>query len=213
MPCIPGAGMLYFEPNRGAERETETELSLWRTQPRFHPEDEQENPMMAENEKPDFTVVDRRQAAQAEETPPSQAPTSAPPATSETADAPVSAEEKQASSEPAEAETEQEPEEGSFGLPDPALLIAWAAMQTSPQKLLGLLAPSFDSQARYALGLIADPQTGEMRQDMDAAKVAIDAVQFCLSRAEPTLEAAEHREMMRRLNDLRLTYVAKLQTS
>ncbi|MCW3098359.1 MAG: hypothetical protein JWL77_3977 [Chthonomonadaceae bacterium] len=164
---------------------------------------------MAENEKPDFTVIDRRQTAQAEETSPSEPPTAAPTSApadagngnASTSEAPVAAND--------DAEADQDP----FGLPDPALLIAMAAMQTSPQELLALLAPSFDSQARRALGLISDTQTGELSLDLDTAKVAIDAVQFCLSKAEPALESAEHREMMRRLNDLRLTYVAKLQTS
>lgn len=164
---------------------------------------------MTENETPDFTVVDRRQTAQAEPNPPAEAPTSSSTDTAG-ATAPESAPPTDSS---AVADTESETGQDPFGLPDPALLIAMAAMQTSPQELLSLLAPSFDSQARRALGLIADTQTGELSQDLDTAKVAIDAVQFCLSKAESTLEAAEHREMMRRLNDLRLTYVAKLQTS
>ena len=164
---------------------------------------------MTENEQPDFTVVDSRQAAHTDETPPAETPS----ASSEQTPNTVTAEGTQASPAAPEADPELEAGQNPFGLPDPAMLIAWAAMQTSPQELLGLLAPAFDSKARCALGLIADPQTGELSQDMDTAKVAIDAVQFCLGKAEPTLDAAEYREMMRRLNDLRLTCVAKLQTS
>ena len=84
-----------------------------------------------------------------------------------------------------------------------------------PEPFYGRLlsASTFDSPARHSLGLIADMQTGELNEDLDTAKVAIDAVQFCLSRAESTLDPVQYREMMRRLNDLRLTYVAKLQTS
>jgi hypothetical protein len=177
---------------------------LW---PRTHfpIKDEQEIFTMAENEKPDFTVIDRRQTAQAEETSPSEPPTST---SADTGTATAATSEP-----PAAADDDAEAGQDPFGLPDPALLIAMAAMQTSPQELLALLAPSFDSQARRALGLIADTQTGELSLDLDTAKVAIDAVQFCLGKAEPALEPAEHREMMRRLNDLRLTYVAKLQTS
>ena len=164
---------------------------------------------MAENEKPDFTVVDRRQTAQAEETPPSGAPTEA-----ASSDLNSEAPQQEPATLPVSGiEPDAEPDADPYGLPDPALLIAMAAMQTSPQELMGLLAPAFDSQARRALGLIADTQTGELSQDMDTAKAAIDAVQFCLGKAESTLEAAEYREMMRRLNDLRLTYVAKLKTS
>jgi hypothetical protein len=174
---------------------------------------EQEIATMTENEKPDFTVVDRRQAAAAEETPPLETQTAPAPDSATTAlDYDV-----QESAAPSASSSEGNPESESgadpFGLPNPAMLIAMAAMQTSPQELMGLLAPAFDSQARRGLGLIADPQTGELSQDLDTAKAAIDAVQFCLGKAESTLEAAEYREMMRRLNDLRLTYVAKLKTS
>ncbi len=168
---------------------------------------------MPENETPNFTVVDRRQAAQAEETPQPAAPTAQPTASSENTSEVEAPQDAQASTADSSASPEPTAGEDPFGLPDPALLLAWAAMQTTSRELLGLLAPTFDSQARRALGLIADPQTGELTQDMETAKVAIDAVQFCLSKAEPTLDAAEYREMMRRLNDLRLTYVAKLQTS
>jgi hypothetical protein len=163
---------------------------------------------MTDHEKPDFTVVDRRQTAQGDQSSPSETPTA--PAVTPVVDVPEAAPSTvSSSSEGSDPDTGEDP----FGMPDPALLIAMAAMQTSPQELLGLLAPAFDSQARRALGLIADTQTGELSPNMDAAKAAIDAVQFCLSRAEPTLDAAEYREMQRRLNDLRLTYVAKLQTS
>jgi len=168
---------------------------------------------MTENEKPDFTIVDRRQASQSEETPPSEAqtaqPTAAPASTSDVETPETNATTETVSS----ADPEPTPGEEPYGMPDPAMLIAMAAMQTSPQELLGLLAPAFDSQARHALGLIADMQTGELQEDLDTAKVAIDAVQFCLSRAESTIDAAQYREMMRRLNDLRLTYVAKQKTS
>jgi hypothetical protein len=163
--------------------------------------------MMSENEQSGFTVVDRRQSAQTDETPLTGATTVQADAAS-TADGPADDAASTSSADP-----EPMPGEDPYGLPDPALLIAMAAMQTTPQELLGLLAPSFDSQARRALGLIADTQTGELTLDLNTAKVAIDAVQFCLGKAESTLETAEHREMMRRLNDLRLTYVAKLQTS
>lgn len=160
---------------------------------------------MAENEKPDFTVVDKRQSAQAE----TSEPQSAGEVTSD-----VETPEEYAPSEPfSSEEPEPTPGEEPYGLPDPAMLVAFAAMQTTPQQLLALLAPAFDSQARRALGLIADTQTGELTQDLETAKTAIDAVQFCLSKAESALESAEYREMMRRLNDLRLTYVAKQKTS
>lgn len=168
---------------------------------------------MSENEKPDFTIVDRRQAAQADAVPQEAAPVEQPTASTEsTSD--IEVPEEGTPTEPvSSADPEPTPDEEPYGLPDPAMLVAMAAMQTSPQQLLALLAPAFDSQARRALGLIADMQTGELAQDMDTAKTAIDAVQFCLGKAEASLGASEHREMMRRLNDLRLTYVAKLQTS
>ena len=168
---------------------------------------------MTENGKPDFTVVDRRQAAAVEETPPLETPSVPAPDAAKAAPDYDLLESVSPSVSSSTGDSEAEPGADPFGLPDPAMLIAMAAMQTSPQELMGLLAPAFDSQARRGLGLIADPQTGELSQDLDTAKAAIDAVQFCLGKAESTLEAAEYREMMRRLNDLRLTYVAKLKTS
>lgn len=162
---------------------------------------------MAENEKPDFTVVDKRQSAPVETSVTQSMEAGESPSPLETAETDIF-------SEPVPStDAEPSPGEEPFGLPDPAMLVAFAAMQTTPQRLLALLAPAFDSQARRALGLLADTQTGDLTQDLETAKTAIDAVQFCLSKAESTLEPAEHREMMRRLNDLRLTYVAKLQTS
>jgi hypothetical protein len=178
----------------------------------FQVAEEQENTTMPETDKPDFTVVDHRQSAAAEETPSETVTAPVTATTDTTADAEVLEQPfptQSASSADAESTSSEDP----YGMPDPAMLIAFAAMQTTPQELLGLLAPAFDSQARRALGLIADSQTGELSQDMDTAKTAIDAVQFCLSKSESALEAAEYREMMRRLNDLRLTYVAKLQNS
>ena len=164
---------------------------------------------MTENEKKDFTVVDRRQTVQSDVF----GDTNAPSTTSDTVISNDATDSAPSASVPSEADLSSDTGADPFGMPDPALLIAMAAMQLTPQELLGILAPAFDSQARRALGLIADAQTGELSPDMETAKVAIDAVQFCLSKAEPTLETAEYREMMRRLNDLRLTYVAKLQTS
>jgi len=168
---------------------------------------------MTENAKPDFTIVDRRQASQTEEAPPAEAQAAQPTATPASASDVEAPETVPTPESVSSADPEPTPEEEPYGMPDPAMLIAMAAMQTSPQELLGLLAPAFDSQARHALGLIADMQTGEIQEDMDTAKVAIDAVQFCLTKAESTIDTAQYREMMRRLNDLRLTYVAKQKTS
>jgi len=168
---------------------------------------------MTENEKPDFTIVDRRQASHTEPTPPSEAQAPQPTATAESTADVETPETSDSPETVSSADPEPTPDEEPYGMPDPAMLIAMAAMQTSPQELLGLLAPAFDSQARHALGLIADMQTGELKEDLDTAKVAIDAVQFCLGKAESTIDSAQYREMMRRLNDLRLTYVAKQKTS
>ena len=168
---------------------------------------------MTENEKPDFTIVDRRGASHAEETSPSEVQTTPPNAKPESTSDVETPEMASTTESASSADPQPTPEEEPYGMPDPAMLIAMAAMQTTPQELLGLLAPAFDSQARHGLGLIADMQTGEINEDLVTAKVAIDAVQFCLSKAESTLDPTQYREMMRRLNDLRLTYVAKLQTS
>ena len=60
------------------------------------------------------------------------------------------------------------------------------------------------------MGLIANPVTGESEKNLPEAQIAIDCVQFLFGKVENDLGAEERREMQRRLNDLRMNYLAKV---
>lgn len=163
---------------------------------------------MADQESSGFTVVDRRRAAQTEaddaaessaETP-SQVPDEDPAAT-------TSAPSENAAS--AATTDEAELDESSF-LPDPVTLLALAAMQLETRNLAKALLAVFDGHAWRHLGLVASPGTGETQKDLPSAQLAIDCVQFLLTKVESDLTDAERRESQRRLTDLRMNYLAKL---
>lgn len=65
--------------------------------------------------------------------------------------------------------------------------------------------------AWISLGLIADPSTGKVEKDLDAARRAIDAVAFLAEQAEPQLDDAGRRELKRIVADLRLNFVRQAQ--
>ncbi len=106
-------------------------------------------------------------------------------------------------------ESEQE-HDHSHELPDPAMLFSYVAMQMDTPALIMALSAVFDGHAWRSLGLIADPRTGTTQKDLPNAQLAIDAVQFCLSKVEANLSETERRDANRRLNDLRMNYLAKL---
>jgi hypothetical protein len=167
---------------------------------------------MSDHENSGFKVVDRRHAV-------------AETVAAEGA-APVGAEDQTASSDPIPEIDEQSPpndepqsaaaaaaiddEAAGNGMPDPSLLLSIAAMQLNVQTLARLLVPIFDGQAWRSMGFLADPRTGETQQDLPAAQLAIDCVQFLLSKIDAGLPDTERREMQRRLNDLRMNYLSKL---
>ena len=97
------------------------------------------------------------------------------------------------------------------GLPGPDFLLNMAAVQTDCFELMKHLVPIFDQYAWAAMGFVANPKTGETEQDLVEAKAAIDAVQFFMARIESTLDDALLKDMQRRLSDLRINYVNKLQ--
>lgn len=195
---------------------------------------------MTDQEPPAFTVVDKRRAAQkkAASEPPSEgtaekstisstseedstATTQTPPTegpspeekmqeTTAGTDTSSRAESEQATSDARSASSL--PQEGLPAL-DPIMLLSLAAMQldarTFAQSLLGV----FDAYAWQAMGLVANPATGEAQKDLPAAQLAIDCLQFLLSKVDADLSEPERREVQRRLNDLRMNYVAKLRES
>jgi hypothetical protein len=65
--------------------------------------------------------------------------------------------------------------------------------------------------AWIALGLRADPATGQIEQDLDAARLAIDCVTHLASKIENSLDEATRRELKRVVSDLQLNYVNQSQ--
>ena len=79
--------------------------------------------------------------------------------------------------------------------------------------LIGYCISLLSSQAWQKLGLLADPQTGEAKPDLQEAKVAIDTVGDLAIRLESAPEemisAEMRRDLRTLLNDLRLNYVSQ----
>ena len=96
-------------------------------------------------------------------------------------------------------------------MPDPAVLLSMAALHLDINALISTLLPVFDGHAWRSLGLLANPATGEVDKDLPAAQLAIDCVQFFLSKVENSLLPSDRHDMHRRLSDLRMNYLAKLQ--
>jgi hypothetical protein len=61
--------------------------------------------------------------------------------------------------------------------------------------------------AWISLGLIADPATGKIEQDLDQAKAAIDSVAFLAGQVERELDDETRRELKSLVHDLQLNYV------
>lgn len=95
-------------------------------------------------------------------------------------------------------------------MPDPAALLPYVAMQMDVRGLAGTMLGVFDAQAWRALGLVANPMTGQTEKNLPDAQLAIDCVQFLLGKMESALDDTSRREMHRRLNDLRMNYLAKV---
>ncbi len=65
--------------------------------------------------------------------------------------------------------------------------------------------------AWLAMGLVADPSTGEIERNLDDAKIAIDAVAYLASQVEPSLDEPTRREVKRVLSDLQVNFVRQKQ--
>ena len=183
---------------------------------------------MTDPEPPAFTVVDKRRAAQnpaasethaegaAEESTVSPTPEEGPAATTQAPPMESSSSEETSQAEATDtaagAEAEPAPQEGLPAL-DPIMLLSLAAMQLDAREFAQSLLGVFDAYAWQAMGFVADPATGETRKDLPAAQLSIDCLQFLLGKLEAGLSEPERREVQRRLNDLRMNYVAKLRES
>ena len=167
---------------------------------------------MSDHEPSSFKVVDRRQAASESAAAQQSVATEEP-----VEDGSGSVGETDAAHEvappPGDSGTDQEQEEeGSDGplLPDPSIILSIAAMQMDVRTLALALLAAFDGHAWRAMGFLADPKTGETTKDLPSAQLAIDCVQFLLSKLESGMADSERREVQRRLTDLRMNYLSKL---
>ncbi|MBN1903497.1 MAG: DUF1844 domain-containing protein [Deltaproteobacteria bacterium] len=66
---------------------------------------------------------------------------------------------------------------------------------------------SLSSSALLALGEIADPQTGEKREDLPMAKHSIDIISMLKDKSKGNLDNEEQKFIDSMLTDLRLRYV------
>jgi hypothetical protein len=146
---------------------------------------------MSDPSTPDFTVVDRRHAASQNAEPSEDHAEDA-----VNPDAPTQQEQNSDSSVP------------QF---DPAALVAFGALQVETRLLAQTLLSVFDQHAWVGMGLIANPRTGETQTDLPAAQLAIDTVQFLLTKVENDLTETDRRDAYRRLNDLRMNFLSKKQ--
>jgi hypothetical protein len=95
-------------------------------------------------------------------------------------------------------------------LPDPVMLFSFAALQLETRDLVKALLPVLDEHAWRYLGMVSDPRTGQIRQNLPSAQLAIDCIHFILSKIDSDLSPEEHQESQRRLSDLRMNYLARM---
>jgi hypothetical protein len=169
---------------------------------------------MTDSEMPGFKVVDRRRAAPEGANAPSgettvEMPGSAPAVPQDIPRTDMEEPNEAGNAAVSDAES-ADGVEAERGLPDPAMLVSFAAMQMDVRSLMRMLTAVFDGQAWRALGLVADPSTGDVKKDLPSAQLAIDVVQFLIGKLESDLSDGERRELLRRLSDLRMNYLAKL---
>ncbi|NLL61369.1 MAG: DUF1844 domain-containing protein [Candidatus Atribacteria bacterium] len=70
-----------------------------------------------------------------------------------------------------------------------------------------------NSKAWEDLGLISDPDTGEVKQDFKRAKISIDSVEFLLNQIKDELESEDKKQIENLLANLRMNYVEKYEES
>lgn len=64
--------------------------------------------------------------------------------------------------------------------------------------------------AWIALGLIADPTTGEIQAELEQAKMAIDGVKFLAEKVERQLDDTTRRDLKNLVNDLQVNFVQQM---
>lgn len=148
-----------------------------------------------------FKTVDRRKAARKK--PPEQAaePAEAKSSTPLSQDEEVKAEAQPQEPQPAEEAPRAEAEEPSEQIP---ALDAYSTLRWC----IGLLS----AQAWQWLGLVAYPGSGEVKKDLEQARLSIDSVAALVERLAPRVEESEKRELENLVSNLRLNFVNQSQT-
>lgn len=63
------------------------------------------------------------------------------------------------------------------------------------------------------LGLMMNPETGELNQDLKKAKIAIDSIEFLLIQIKDELEIDDKKQLENILANLQMNYVEKCKNS
>ena len=122
-----------------------------------------------------------------------------------------------------EASGDESPSDEQYAVSEPAVESVEAA-ETNPEAEPSNQAPDVYMLVNYALqmfittawqrlGLWADPASGEVKEDLEQARIAIDVVGDLVGRLdsapESSLSERDLRELKRILNDLRMNYVSR----
>ena len=75
------------------------------------------------------------------------------------------------------------------------------------ESMIGVLA----GEAWKWMGLVVDPATGQLRRDLDKARLAIDCVDALFKNLDPFLDEDRRRRIRTVISDLRLNFVRQSQ--
>jgi len=81
---------------------------------------------------------------------------------------------------------------------------------TKDSLLFHQLVLSFHTAAWQQMGKVANPFTGKIEKDLEAASYSIDMLDMVKTRMQGNLNGQEERFLTRTLNDLKLNYVDEL---
>jgi hypothetical protein len=83
----------------------------------------------------------------------------------------------------------------------------------SVYQLMSVSLEQFVEIAWQKLGYRPDPLTSQVHQDLDEARVAIDAAGYFAQILDPELDDVDRRRVQSLLSDLRINYVKKVDES
>lgn len=94
--------------------------------------------------------------------------------------------------------------------PDPTQLFMYAGIHLGTTEVAEALLQIFDAHAWKHMGFVAN-EKGEIAIDLPSAQLAIDSLAFFAGKLEKKLSSNDMKDLQRRLNDLRVNYLAKMQ--